>query len=372
MHVLVTADTLSGVWTYTRELVTGLVTRGARVTLVSFGEVPLPQHTSWMENLYGLEYRPTAFRLDWMQEAEFDLEESSSYLCGLVKELKPDVLHLNQLCYGSLPVNVPRVVVAHGDMISWWKTVHGREPRATRWMRWYRDVVTRGISQANALVAPSVWMLDTIRDCYTRAPRETVIYNGRNPILFNPYMNKEDSVLAVGRLWDAGKQVSLLTQHTHALPVCIVGADTPAAPPLVPIRAEVKLAVETTQVALKGPQTEAQLRTLYSRAAIYAATSRYEPSSMSALEAAFSRCAIVANDIPSFRELWGDAALYFQANDAQSLATVIQRLSEKRDLCQAYGKRAYQRARECFTAHRMIDEYMRLYESVLKSEALAA
>ncbi len=42
MHVLVTTDTLSGVWTYTRELVTGLISRGARVTLVSFGDIPGP------------------------------------------------------------------------------------------------------------------------------------------------------------------------------------------------------------------------------------------------------------------------------------------------------------------------------------------
>ena len=31
MHILVTADTLGGVWTYTRELVTGLAGRGIRV-----------------------------------------------------------------------------------------------------------------------------------------------------------------------------------------------------------------------------------------------------------------------------------------------------------------------------------------------------
>ena len=73
MHVLVTADSLSGSWTYTRELVTGLVTRGVRVTLVSFGEIPLPEQTTWMDHLHGLDYRPTAFRLEWMQEAEEDL-----------------------------------------------------------------------------------------------------------------------------------------------------------------------------------------------------------------------------------------------------------------------------------------------------------
>ena len=74
VHVLVTTDTLSGVWTYTQELVTGLVSRGVRVTLVSLGDIPLPQQTSWMDDLQGLEYRPTAFRLDWMQEAEQDLQ----------------------------------------------------------------------------------------------------------------------------------------------------------------------------------------------------------------------------------------------------------------------------------------------------------
>ena len=40
MHILVTADTLGGVWTYTRELVTGLVLGHGRVTLVSFGDIP--------------------------------------------------------------------------------------------------------------------------------------------------------------------------------------------------------------------------------------------------------------------------------------------------------------------------------------------
>ncbi len=373
MHVLVTSDTLSGTWTYTRELVSGLVSRGVRVTLVSFGEIPLPQQTLWMENLHGLEYRPTAFRLDWMQEGQQDLKDSSAYLTALVNELRPDVLHLNQLCYGSLPVSMPRVVVAHGDLITWWKGVHNREPRQEPWLHWYREVVTRGLAMASVAVAPSVWMRDAVRACYTRPGHDTVIYNGRNPIFFNPYVGKDDSVLAVGRLWDAGKQVSLLTQHTHPLPVCIVGAEMSAhSSSRIPIRADVKLAIDEVHVSLKGPQTEAQLRSLYSKAAIYAATSRYEPFDIAAVEAAFSRCAIVANDIPAFREIWGDAALYFSTNDGASLAAAIRRLSTQRDLCRTYGNRAYQRARECFTSKRMIDQYLELYQSLLATKRAAA
>jgi glycosyltransferase involved in cell wall biosynthesis len=372
VHVLVTADTISGVWTYTRELVTGLVTSGVRVTLVSLGEIPLPAQTAWMENLHGLDYRPTAFRLEWMQEGEQDIGDSCRYLESLVHEVRPDILHFSQYCYGSLPVDLPRIVVAHSDLVSWWIAVHGCEPRDTRWMRWYWETVTRGLMDATTVVAPSCWMREALRASYTQPRRDTVIYNGRNPIFFNPHLSKDDSVLSVGRLWDAGKQVSLLTQHKHPLPVCIVGSDSPTYTPRTPIRADVKLATDQVCVALKGPQTEAQLRNLYSRASIYAATSRYEPFGMAALEAALSRCAIVANDIPTYREIWGDAAVYFSANDADGLAEAIRDLNDDREQCRAYANRAYQRARERFTAKRMVDDYLRLYRSLVATRSAAA
>ena len=372
VHVLVTSDTLSGTWTYTRELVTGLVTRGVQVTLVSFGEIPLPEQTTWMETLHGLEYRPTAFRLEWMQEAEQDLPESSNFLAALVREVQPDVLHLNQFCYGNLPVDVPRVVMAHGDLITWTQAVQGYTPHPTRWLKWYRDMIIRGIKGADAIVAPSTWMLDALRTCYTRPERSEIIYAGRNPIFFNPYVNKEDSVLAVGRLVDAGKQVFLLTQHVHPVSVCIVGADQTVPAPRLPIRADVKVSTAQNSVAIRGAQTEAQLRALYSRASIYAATARYEPLGMPALDAALSRCAIVANDIPSFREIWGDAALYFRTNDAASLAESIRRLNSDREMRRAYANLAYARARERFTTKRMIDDYLQLYRGLVSVGSAAA
>lgn len=372
MHVLVTADTLSGSWIYTRELVTGLVTRGMRVTLVSFGEIPMPEQTAWMDHLHGLEYRPTAFRLEWMQEAEEDLPESAAFLAALVREARPDVLHLNQFCYGDLPVDVPRVVMAHGDLLTWKRSVEDRGSRRGRAMKWYRDTVQRGIEAADAVVAPSAWMLDQIRACYVSPRRGIVIYPGRNPIFFNPYVNKDDCVLAVGRLVDASKQIFLLTQHAHPVPVCIVGAEHTVPVPRIPIRADVRVATDETSVAIRGPQTEAQLRALYSRSAIYAATARYDPLGMAALEAAFSRCAIVANDIPCFREVWGDAALYFRAHDAASLAENIRRLNEDRAMRRAYAELAYTRARERFTTKRMIEEYLQLYRSLVAAGSAAA
>jgi glycosyltransferase involved in cell wall biosynthesis len=372
VHVLVTTDSLPGAWSYTRELVTGLVTRGVRVTLVSFGEIPLPDQTSWMDHLHGLDFRPTAFHLEWMQEAEQDLEESSAFLAALVRELCPDILHLNQFCYGNLPVDVPRVVMAHGDLITRTHAVHNRAPRPEGSLTWYRNTVLNGLAGADAVVAPSAWMLDRISACYLRPRRSEVIYPGRNPIFFNPYVSKDDCVLAVGRLVDVSKQVFLLTQHPYSVPVCIVGAEHTVPIPRIPIRADVKVDTDQTTVAIRGPQTEAQLRALYSRASIYAATARYEPLGIAALEAAFSRCAIVANDIPSFREIWGDAALYFRTNDSASLAENIRMLNADRPMRRAYAELAYTRARERFTTKRMIDECLQLYRSLSSSRVKAA
>src|SRR5580765_2408520 len=120
MRVVITTDTLGGVWTYTRELVTELIRQDVGVTLVSFGNIAGSDQTEWMDGLKGLDYRPTAFKLEWMQDSEDDLKASADYLQGVVEEVKPDLLHLNQFYYGAIPCDVPKVVVAHSDVVSWW------------------------------------------------------------------------------------------------------------------------------------------------------------------------------------------------------------------------------------------------------------
>jgi glycosyltransferase involved in cell wall biosynthesis len=128
----------------------------------------------------------------------------------------------------------------------------------------------------------------------------------------------------------------------------------------------------SARVHLKGPQNEAQLRHWYGRAAIYAATSRYEPFGLAPLEAAFSRCAIVANDIPSFREIWGDTVAYFHANDSGSLQQQLELLHADREMRLTLANLAYNRARMRYTADRMVDDYVNLYKSLASAEVLAA
>jgi glycosyltransferase involved in cell wall biosynthesis len=386
MHILVTADTVGGVWNYTRELVTGLSRRGIRVTLVSFGGNPETERSAWLGELSNVDYIPTQFRLEWMQNAQRNLEESAKYLLNIIREQKPDLLHLSQFYYGALDVGLPKLVVAHSDVMSWSRTVHGAEPHG-QWAEWYRKVVLRGLAGASLLVAPSRWMLGCVESCYGEQRHSRVIYNGRTPAQFHPHANKLIYAASAGRLWDEGKQSHLLMNlRNPPLPILLAGATSLACEPAETSAAnskqvgavgevadrEIAGAVGNPGVRCVGELSEDGMRQILSQASIYVATSKYEPFGLAPLEAALSHCAIVANDIESLREVWGDAALYFRSSRCESLVDALRLLHGSRALCEVYADRAYEHALQHYTAERMVDEYVQAYAALLERQAEAA
>lgn len=364
MHILVTADTLGGVWTYSRELVTGLVRQGVRITLVSFGDILPDEQTRWIQALPGLDYRPTAFKLEWMQNCEDDMKASSEYLRAVVRETRPDLLHLSQFYYGALAFDgwdVPRLVVAHSDVVSWWQAVHKQKPVESAWLRWYRKIVARGLAGATAVVAPSRWMLEQMEFNYGKLARASVVHNGRTPALFNPLVEKENFIVSVGRLWDSGKNVRLLLNCEMPAPVYIIGAGRhPELQSAVFAAEEIR-----PNIHLEPQQDQEQLRSTLARAAIYAATSQYEPFGLAPLEAALSRCTLVASDIPTFRELWEGAAVFFRNGDAEHLREVLTALLRDPALCRRYAGLAHDRALRDYTSERMVQDYLELYRSLV-------
>jgi glycosyltransferase involved in cell wall biosynthesis len=296
-----------------------------------------------------------------MQNSEQGIRESAKYLQQLIRETRPDLLHFSQFCYGALECGIPKVVIAHSDVISWWNAVHGSDPPTSPWINWYRTTVSRGIRCADVVIAPSQWMLGVLGEHYPDPFRRCVIYNGRTARLFRPSDPKKECVLAVGRLWDQAKQIKLLFARKHAVPVTVAGSVEHPDKDRNSLH-DFRLS-ERAQFC--GEQEESQLAALYSGCSMYAATSRYEPFGLAPVEAALSKCALIANDIPSFRELWGSSAFYFKRNDPDSLAHAIATFSENPALRRLYAEQAYECARLRFNAIRMIDEYEDLYKTLV-------
>jgi glycogen synthase len=371
MRILITADTVGGVWTYCSELTAGLLRRGVEVTLVSFGGLPTADQTTWIEHLSAeerdrLTFYPTALKLEWMQDSDADMKEAAEFLLRMIRATAPDLLHFNQFYFGALECDLPRIVVAHSDVMSWWVNVHGSEPPQSSWLDWYRDVVTRGLKQASFVIAPSRWMLEQVQAHYLKPANASVIYNGRTPDLFNPNGTKEDLILTVGRLWDAGKNAALLLRESMPAPVLIVGADHQ------PGAASDRFQLEQRpDVHLAAHRHEMEMAQTFARAPIYAALSQYEPFGLAPVEAALSGCAIVASDIPSFRELWDDAALFFRSNDPHDLRSVLEMLLQDPALRRNYAGLAYRHAFGKFNSTRMVDEYLAHYRRLVPAMVAA-
>src|SRR5699024_1540542 len=121
--------------------------------------------------------------------------------------------------------------------------------------------------------------------------------------------------------------------------------------------------VVLNHVELKAPMSGAELAREYAAAAIFAAPAYYEPFGLSILEAAVAGCALVLGDIPSLREVWGDAACYVPPADDVALALALQRLSEDVRQRSAFGYWARQRALH-YRAAVTTRHYLNLYRTL--------
>ena len=133
------------------------------------------------------------------------------------------------------------------------------------------------------------------------SPHSEVIPNGREPARFKP-RTKENFIFAAGRLWDEAKNMRALAAVASDLAVaglCRRRGNSIRMEPLRDIRT----------CKCSGGLPAWRWRSWFARAPIYALPAHYEPFGLSALEAGLAGCALVLGDIPSLREIWGEAAL---------------------------------------------------------------
>src|SRR5262249_38112614 len=152
---------------------------------------------------------------------------SAEYLRSVIADVRPDLLHFNQFHYGTLETPLPKIVVAHGDVVSWWLAVHHEEPKETAWLRWYRLSVYRGLANATRVVRPSQSMLDSIFLNYLKPANAEVIPSGRDPKHFQPHLHKENYAVSIGRIWDPGSNASVLARIQTPMLIYVAGEHDP-------------------------------------------------------------------------------------------------------------------------------------------------
>jgi glycogen synthase len=354
-RILMTTDTLGGIWTYALELAGALGQHGIQVALATMGAPLTASQRTEVRNISGLTVFESSFKLEWMADPWQDVGRAGLWLLELEEATRPDVVHLNSYVYGAVPWQTPTLLVGHSCVLSWWEAVKG-EAAPDTWQR-YRHEVACGLQSADLVLAPTQAMLSMLERHYGRFSRTRVVPNGRDPAQFRPGV-KEPFIVAIGRLWDEAKNVAMLDKIAPSLawPVYIAGEECHPAGGQVGYRAV---------NSLGGLEAPAVARWL-ARAAIYALPARYEPFGLSILEAGLAGCALVLGDIPSLREVWDDVAIFVPSDDANALAATLQALTQDPPWRAEMAARARARALQ-LTPQRMLAGYLTVYRALLSA-----
>lgn len=366
MRLLLTADTIGGVWTYCMALCEALDPYEIEIALATMGRKLSPEQRWQVGRLPHVTLYESDYRLCWMQDPWEDVDRAGDWLLGIEKEFQPDVVQLNDLAHGSIAWQSPVMVVGHSCVYSWWNAVMKIDP-GQDWTR-YKRCVSKSVRSADVLVAPTAAMMEALLHHYGPVSHKQVIYNGRDFPPLAPHGFKDANtetfnqsfIFAAGRIWDPAKNIGVLTPIASEIswPVYAAGEQRdPNGGEIIPEGLNCLGFLNSDEMA----------QWLYG-AAIYAAPAHYEPFGLSILEAARAGCALVIGDIASLREVWGDAAMYVNPDNSAEVQQALTQLIDDPKLRHTLSQKAWHRAQR-YSAANMARNYVQCYQELSKKSS---
>lgn len=357
MRILMTSDTVGGVWSYAIELARALAPHGVETTLATMGRLPTPDQCRAAAAVPGLDLRSSRFQLEWMDDPWDDIERAGDWLLELAEATRPDLVHLNGYAHGVLPFRAPVLVVGHSCVCTWWRAVIGED--APERYRRYQQAVSRGLHAADAVVTPTRAFLEALEDVYLGPFRRWRVIHNAIDLRHYAAGRKEPFVLAAGRLWDPAKNLALLDAVAERVswPIRVAGDATPP---------EGSWDVRTRHVELLGRLPREALAVCMSRASILCHPALYEPFGLVPVEAAASGAALVLSDIPTLREVWGDAALYVRPDEPDAVAQAVQFLVDHPSERERLARRAARRVAR-YDGVDQVRSYLELYRELVEN-----
>ncbi|MGE5501275.1 MAG: glycosyltransferase family 4 protein [Ignavibacteriales bacterium] len=354
-----TTDAVGGVWTYALDLAGELATSGVQTTLAIMGPSAKADQLRAAKAVDGLALIETGLPLDWTAASPEELKVAADEIAALARGQRAEVIHLNSPTLAAyVRFHAPVVGACHSCVGTWWGAV--RQGDLPQDFRWRTEALARAYARCDALVAPSRAFASATAATYG-VKSVAAVHNGRRPIPTD--QPKSDSVIfTAGRLWDAGKNVAMLDAAAAHLDAPVYAAG--------PLESPTGGRVTLPNLRLLGRLGEQDVADWMAHAQIFVSTALYEPFGLSVLEAAQAGCALVLSDIPTFRELWDDAALFVAPNDVEALTATLGALLNRPARAAMLGRAARERAKR-YTVEAMGRGVLDLYRSLMPAEAAA-
>lgn len=357
-RLLITTDSIGGVWRYSFDLAQGMRRRGWRAALGVVGPAPSARQRFCAETA-DVELLNIDAPLDW-EAGDGGVERARMTLHACANDWGADLVQINQPAYCGGAWRVPVVAALHSCVESWWRVVkHTSAPDA--W-RWHKEAVASGLCNADYVITPSCSFARIAAAIYGNAAPIQVVRNGSARAVAPAAAMRSPFVLAAGRLWDEGKNIRALDAAADSIdwPVRIAGPTAHHENNCPDLRFAEHL----------GELDADDMRRAQESASIFVSPSVYEPFGLAVLEAALSGAALALSDIPVFRELWGDAAAYFNPRSPAEIAAAVNGLIRNETARLDFAARARRRAQQ-FNLPAQADQMEAIYLGLLSPAALS-
>jgi glycosyltransferase involved in cell wall biosynthesis len=359
MRLMMTTDAVGGVWTFSVTLARALGVAGFEVHLVSIGPRPTDAQRAMLTGHGGVSLSETDLLLEWQDPAGADLRRAGPVFGAIADRFAPDLIHFNGFREATLDRRVPAIVVAHSCVNSWASACGELSAFGGSEWRAYTSNVRDGIRSADAWIAPTSSFRDFIAQHYNVPGMGFAIWNGVDVAAFG-FESKRPVILSAGRAWDKAKNLSVLSSIAAKVdwPIRIAGSFR---------MNQSSSAVSIDGCDCVGEISHDELLREMEAASIFVSPALYEPFGLSVLEAARAGCALLLSDIPTFRELWEGAAMFFDPGDPKELKQSLRALccDEAQRAC--LQRAAINRARR-YSLQKTATRYRAIYESLLMTD----
>ena len=208
----------------------GVVAAGTRSCIGELGRQPSHEQQAWCaarSRAHGTSFQFAASNtpLEWMEKNEFVFTQGAGVLLHVAKQFRPDLLHSSQFCFGALSLDIPKLVTAHSDVLSWACACRPQGLEESRWLRQYRALVAQGLQSCDAVASPTRWMALELARHYNDLPPSYVIRHGRSLDAPESRLRTVQAV-TVGPLWDEAKNIEMLRAVNSPIPIYVAGERT--------------------------------------------------------------------------------------------------------------------------------------------------
>lgn len=249
----------------------------------------------------------------------------------VISQSKVSLLHVPHF-------NVPllyngKLIVTVHDLL--WHEYKGTQvttlPIWQYWIKYlmYRLTVSITVKKAGTILVPSKTVKSVLERYYSQVTDKTkVTYEGYSQTLSVTKVSKvnENQILYIGSLYPH-KNIELVLRAVQQLPeiqLILVGARDAFSER---VKKKIKELGIEKQVALRGYVPDEELGNLIASSNAVIQPSLSEGFGLTGLEAMGSGGVVIASNIPIFKEIYGDAALYFDPYDPKSFIETLSKIT---------------------------------------------